>query len=135
MLDTKDLQLARFILRLGVGINLFIHGYVRIGHNFSNFQQWILKIFADSGLPIPMLKATTYLIPGVELFCGALIFLGLFERKALLFASSLMLMLIFGSCLIQNWEMVSIQMNYLLVYTILISTFKLSIYSIKGKKI
>ena len=68
-------SIALLILRLGFGILIAHHGYLK----FSNFQQTegFMQDFLGLGKSI-----TTGLVIFAELFCGILVILGLFTRLA-----------------------------------------------------
>lgn len=57
----------------------------------------------------------------MELLLGLLLVAGLWTRNTLLAASAVMMMLIFGSCMIQNWEIVGVQMIYIIIYAVLLA--------------
>lgn len=63
-------------------------------------------------LPEAMVLPFSYLLPVLELITGLLLLSGLFTRFAILLGSAVMLALIFGSCLIEQWENVFIQVLY-----------------------
>ena len=44
----------------------------------------------------------------------------------------LMLLLIFGSALIQQWEIVSVQMTYIAFYVVLLATVRYDRFSLQG---
>lgn len=111
---------AYALLRFGLGINLFMHGLMRFGANWEKFQGWITGLFASSPLPLFLVQIAGHLIPPVEFILGLLLMLGLGTRWALMGASFLFINLIFGMCLLQNWDIVGLQMTYLIISTILL---------------
>jgi thiosulfate dehydrogenase [quinone] large subunit len=62
-----------------------------------------------------------YVLPILEALAGAAVLFGLETRPALLAGSILMLILMFGSPLREDWPTVGIQLTYSLVYCILIA--------------
>ena len=70
--------------------------------------------------PPPLTLASGYVIPCVELLIGTLLLLGLFTRAALTLALLLMLVLMFGIGLKQDWTVASEQLLYALVLAILL---------------
>lgn len=130
MIESKDAQLAYLFLRVGTGVNLFMHGWTRVGSNNAAFRGWLTAIFANSGVPQFLLPLMGYVTPGVELIVGLLLIAGLATRLALSVASCLMIALIFGMCLLQKWEIVGLQMTYLLIYFVLILFLKNNLVSL-----
>src|SRR5690606_12269788 len=99
----KDRSLAHAVARIGLGINIALHGLVR-WPILDSFASGMQKQFADSILPPALVRASAYGIVTVETVAGLLLLFGLFLRPALLAGSGLMFALLFGSCLIQNWN-------------------------------
>jgi len=103
---------AYALARIGFGINIALHGWVRISA-FADFEAHLLKQFAESPLPAQLVSATAYLIVAGEAVFGTLILFGLGLRWALIGGGALMWVLIFGTCLIQNWTVAGSQIVYL----------------------
>ena len=117
----QDFKLAYFVLRVATGLDLFGHGFIRLAGNLSAFQSWLTDQFAKTFLPHALVSFTGYVIPPAELILGLLLMAGFKTREALLTASALMGVLLFGSCVAQNWNVVAIQLFYFLVYSVLIA--------------
>jgi thiosulfate dehydrogenase [quinone] large subunit len=129
-------SIAHAVLRIGLGLNFVGHGLARIGQ-LPAFAQSMIGMFAKSFLPAPMVAATAYAIPPVELVLGVCIVLGLFLRPALIVAGIEIWVLLFGSCLIQQWDIAGLQLIYLLLLSLLIATLqhdRLSIGAMRGRK-
>jgi hypothetical protein len=77
----SDLSLAHALLRVGLGINLFMHGFSRI-LNLAAFVEHTRTMFAKTWLPLPVVTLTTYTIPFIELLLGAVLILGSFAPRA-----------------------------------------------------
>ncbi|MEK2690415.1 DoxX family membrane protein [Bdellovibrio sp. GT3] len=127
-LNHQDIAVS--ILRIALGINIFLHGVVRFGANYSKFITWITDTFKDAPLPQWSVVAFAYAIPPLEAAIGLLLILGLFTFPTLIAGLALMIMLMAGSCLIQNWDMVGIQMIYILLYTVVLFFLNYNHYSI-----
>jgi thiosulfate dehydrogenase [quinone] large subunit len=76
--------------------------------------------------------ATACAIPFVEFATGALLVLGLFLRPALVIGSLLMIVLMFGICLAQNWTVAAEQLVYMFVFAALLASARHDRYSIDG---
>ena len=129
--SSRDFALAHAVLRIGLGLNLFTHGLVRLPQ-LAHFAAHVEQTIAPTWLPLPIVVATGYAIPFVELATGALLLLGLFLRPALVLAALLLFVLIFGTCLAQNWTVASEQLIYLLVLAALLATARHDRYSLDG---
>jgi thiosulfate dehydrogenase [quinone] large subunit len=80
----------------------------------------MVKSMASTPLPPSLALATGYVVPCVELVIGILLLLGLFTRAALTFALLLMLVLMFGIGLKQDWNVAGSQLLYGLILAILL---------------
>ncbi len=113
---------AYLLLRLLTGVDFFMHGFARIftGTHLSGFAQGMVKSMATTPLPPALTLATGYAVPCVELVIGTLLLLGLFTRAALNAALLLMLVLMFGITLKQDWNTAGSQLLYGLVLALLL---------------
>jgi thiosulfate dehydrogenase [quinone] large subunit len=113
---------AYLLLRLITGLDFFMHGFARIftGTHLAGFANGMVKSMAATPLPSSLTLASGYAIPCVELLIGILLLLGLFTRAALTLALLLMLVLMFGIGLKQDWNVAGSQLLYGLVLAILL---------------
>jgi thiosulfate dehydrogenase [quinone] large subunit len=113
---------AYLFLRLITGLDFFMHGFARIftGTHLSGFAQGMVKSMASTPLPPSLALATGYAVPCIELLIGALLLLGLFTRAALTLALLLMLVLMFGIGLKQDWNVAGSQLLYGLILSLLL---------------
>lgn len=114
----KDKELAYLLARVTMGINLLGHGLVRLP-KLVEFKIWMLSYFQDTLLPTQLVSLWARILPFGELALGILILAGLLTRKALVTAASMIIVLVFGSCLKENWEWVGFQMIYALYFFLL----------------
>ncbi|MGD1700769.1 DoxX family protein [Dapis sp. BLCC M229] len=127
-LKRQDVTLAYTLLRIVFGINFFVHGLVRIG-NMGGFIQSMVERFqelAPSFLILPFAALTT----PIELISGFLMIIGLQTRNAIIAGFVLMMPLMFGVCLLQEWDTASSQLIYCLVFFILLAGCSLNTISI-----
>jgi thiosulfate dehydrogenase [quinone] large subunit len=119
---TPEQRQAYLLLRLITGLDFFMHGFARIftGTHLSGFAQGMVKSMASTPLPPTLTLATGYAIPCAELLIGTFLLLGLFTRATLTLALLLMLVLMFGIGLKQDWNVASSQLLYALVLAILL---------------
>ena len=78
-------------------------------------------MFAKTPLPPWSVYDFVYVLPILEALVGGAVLFGLETRRALLGGSILMLILMFGSALREDWPTVGIQLTYSVVYCILIA--------------
>lgn len=114
----QNAALAYLILRLALGLDILMHGMVRLG-NVGAFVSKTGAQFART--PLPGWMATSFLtaLPFAEAAIGTLLLLGLFLRFTLLAGSLLMMALMFGTALNSDWNVIAIQLFYVLIYAIL----------------
>ncbi len=114
-----DHALGYFILRVGLGLAVMLHGMVRL----SIYRQFIdatVKQFAGTFLPVASVQLLAYTLPFVESTIGFLVLIGLGTRYALFLGGLFMVPLLFGMNLLQQWAIVEIQLIYVLFYFLLL---------------
>jgi thiosulfate dehydrogenase [quinone] large subunit len=126
-----DAALAHGLARVALGLNIAMHGYGRLP-NLAGFGNGMVKEFAATFLPGPLVYVTGYGIAIGEAVIGTLLLLGLLCRPALVLGTLLMLLLTFGSTLIQQWEIVSVQMIDVAFYVGLLATIRYDRFSLDG---
>ena len=100
------------LTRLAIGTSLFGHGLVRLqkldksGHGMAN-------LFQHSILPQPVVLVFGYCLPFLEFGIGLLTLTGLFTRQAAVTGALLMILLIFGSTTVEQWDGISTQLIHL----------------------
>ncbi len=119
---SQEQRHAYMLLRLLTGINFFGHGFVRIflGTHLTGFAHGMVKNMAETPLPQSLSFAMGYVIPCGELLIGTLLLLGIATRYALTLALLLMLVLMFGVTLKQDWNVAGQQLLYGLVLSALL---------------
>jgi thiosulfate dehydrogenase [quinone] large subunit len=120
--STPEQRHAYLLLRLVTGFDFFGHGFARIftGQHLVAFAQGMVKSMASTPLPPSLALATGYAIPCVELLIGLLLLSGLFVRFALTFALLLMMVLMFGISLKQDWATAGLQLTYAFILAVLL---------------
>jgi thiosulfate dehydrogenase [quinone] large subunit len=103
------------LLRLALGMSMLIHGVARIP-KVSAFVTATTKMFADTPLPNFAVAAFARVTPFVELLIGVSLVVGLFTRSGLISGGIWMVLLIFGSTLIEKYDIVGIQLIYSLIF-------------------
>jgi thiosulfate dehydrogenase [quinone] large subunit len=79
-----------------------------------------------------MVRAFGSALPPIEGLIGLLLLLGLKTRWALIAASLSMLVLTFGSALVQDWTAVGAQLMYALVFSVLLFLRQYNAWSLDG---
>lgn len=113
--ELQDRTVAYALLRIFLGINIGLHGISRLLDS-SKFQGMIETQFAHSLLPHPAIVAFVHLLPWAESVVGTLILAGLMTRLSLIVGAAIMIVLTFGSCLIQDWQIAGLQLIYQIAY-------------------
>jgi thiosulfate dehydrogenase [quinone] large subunit len=127
--------LAYTMFRLFMGLNMFMHGAVRLGPNYEGFIIWTQGVFAESWLPMWLVTLEARLIPGVEIAVGVLLFLGFKTRFALIMAVVLMATLVFGMNIVQNWELVNRHVIYVIAFYLLLHNLEFNQKSLDARYI
>jgi thiosulfate dehydrogenase (quinone) large subunit len=115
-------KLAYGIFRLTLGINILIHGAVRIfGPGAGAFAAKTASEFADTPLPRGFVHVFLVVLPSAETILGAFIILGLLTRWALTLGGLLITALVFGTALRSDFSTLGIQMIYAIAYYLLLA--------------
>jgi len=95
------------------------HGLVRLP-KLPAFAAHVTTTFAESILPPSLVHGYAYVIALTEFIIGLLLVLGLFTKQASLIGAILMISLIFGSCLIENFGVLTSQMVHGIIFALLL---------------
>ena len=128
-----DSSLAYALLRITLGLNIFMHGTSRLLACISNFVSGMIKMFQDTVLPTAVVVPFGYALPWLEAALGLLIIIGFRTREALVAGALLMLGLTFGTALRQDWDVAAIQLLYSVVYAALIAALRYNSLSVDQK--
>lgn len=123
MSDTQSNErIAYALLRFVFGLNICFHGVSRLLSNHEAFLAYLTKSLAPAVLipkaSIPVLAAV---LPWVEALVGFLLLLGLFTRIALIAGFLVMILLMAGITLAQDWQTAGLQLIYCVVYFLLLA--------------
>ncbi|MDX1530184.1 MAG: DoxX family membrane protein [Rhodothermales bacterium] len=118
--DLHSRQLAYVALRLALGLNMALHGATRLP-DLDGFAGGLVEGFAGTVLPGGLVYAFAVVLPFVEGLIGVLLLLGLWMRPALMLGVGVMLSLIFGTGLQQNWGTIATQMQYVVYFALLLA--------------
>jgi thiosulfate dehydrogenase [quinone] large subunit len=122
-------QLAYLLFRVLLGIDICLHGVTRLAAGESGFAGKIESQFAHTALPHPLTLAFAFSLPWAEAVIGGLITIGLFTRMALALGLSIMILLMFGTCIVQDWQIAGLQLIYGLSYAALLFLLPCNRYS------
>jgi thiosulfate dehydrogenase (quinone) large subunit len=98
-----DRSLAFVFLRITLGLNILMHGAVRLPI-LSVFVAGLVKEFAKTPLPAVAVKAFAYSLPFEEGLVGLFVLVGLWTRNALLLGALIMAALVFGTAPLSDWN-------------------------------
>lgn len=130
--SNSDEKIAYALLRAVAGVNLLMHGVSRLLAGPDAFAGHLSEQFAHSPLPVPLVHGFGAVLPPIEGLIGLLLLIGWKTRWALIAASLLMLVLTFGTALVQDWPVAGSQLMYALVYSVLLFLRKHNSWSVDG---
>jgi len=99
------------LARLPVGLSFFGHGLIRLT-KLETFSHGMVGQFSKSVLPEGIVLAFGIVLPFLEFITGFLLLIGLFTRFSIVLGMAIILSLIFGSSLIEQWQAVFTQLVY-----------------------
>jgi thiosulfate dehydrogenase [quinone] large subunit len=114
-----DESLAYASLRAILGLNIFLHGVVRLP-TLSGFAEGLVSAFADTILPDVLVRLFAYGLVPAEAIIGLLLLIGWRTRGALVAGQAVMAALVFGTALRQEWGTLGTQMIYVSIYAALL---------------
>ena len=120
LLKAADISLAYLLLRIVVGVNYFNHGFTRMG-NIPGFANSMVEAMEGAWMPDFLVRLTAYFVSPIELIFGLLLIVGLFTRLSLVVTFILMVILMYGVTIVQNWNAASSQLIYTIVLFILLA--------------
>ncbi len=117
-----DQRIAYAFLRFVFGINICFHGVSRLLGDHAAFLAYLTQSMVHAVLiPKASLPILAAVLPWMEAIVGLLLLVGLFTRFALLAGSALMVLLMAGATLSQDWDVAGLQLIYCLTYFVLLS--------------
>lgn len=100
---------------------MLMHGLARFLDGINTYALPTIASFQKvSRLPHELVVFSVYTIPCVEIVVGVLILFGLFTRIGLLGNFALLIVLLFGTAMQQNWVILAFQVIYVLMVSILL---------------
>ena len=119
-MKTNNSLVAYALLRVAMGVNMLGHGLARIP-KLDAFSDNMVTNFQKSWLPSLSIKIFWLALPFAEFLIGLLLIIGLFTYRTSVAGAILIILLLFGSSTIENWEAMGIQMIYALFFYQLIT--------------
>ena len=110
--SARGASIAFLLARLGIGMSFFGHGLVRLP-KLSTFATHTAAPFQHSILPGSLVTAFAYILPFFEFGVGLLLLLGLFTKQALITGAIVMILLIFGTTTVEQWQNLDSQLIHL----------------------
>ena len=117
------------LLRLAIGASMFGHGLVRLP-KLAGFSNWMVGSFEKSILPLSLVRPFSYALPILEFTIGLLLITGLFTRIALVAGALVMIVLIFGTTLIENWDAITSQLIHAAFFAIMLQFIQYNSYAL-----
>lgn len=121
-------KLSFLLLRLTIGTSMFVHGLVRLP-KLAGFSNWMVGKFANSMLPAGVVLPFSYALPIIEFAVGVLVLIGLFTKQALTLGAVVMIVLLFGSGIIEDWGAFPTQLIHAFFFVILLSNLHHNYYA------
>jgi thiosulfate dehydrogenase (quinone) large subunit len=126
-----DERIAYGFLRFVLGVNICFHGVSRLFGDHAAFLAYLTHSMTHAALvPKASLPVLAAVLPWVEAIVGLLLLLGLFTRFALIAGSAVMVLLMAGVTLAQDWETAGLQLIYCLTYFALLTLRERNFFSL-----
>jgi thiosulfate dehydrogenase (quinone) large subunit len=130
---SSDAVIAYTILRVSFGANIMLHGVSRIVMGHAAFLAYLTHYFEKAPyIPVSMLSVFATVQPWVELILGLLLMIGLATRFSLIAGGLVIMTLVFGTNLAQDWLVSGLQLIYAFLYYHLLVHIDQNRYSIDG---
>ncbi|RYX81779.1 DoxX family membrane protein [bacterium] len=128
--ELKDKQLAFAIFRLTMGVNIFLHGFVRIVGGADGFADKTQASFNGTMLPEFAVRSFLLVLPFIEALLGLTQILGIGTRWTLAAGGLLMTTLVLGTAFRSDWNALGTQMIYVIGYFLLLSNTRYNAFSL-----
>ncbi|MDQ6478214.1 DoxX family membrane protein [Dyadobacter sp. LHD-138] len=112
-------QLSFLFGRLAIGMSMFGHGLVRLP-KLAGFSAWMVDQFEKSVLPDIVVIPFSYILPITEFLVGVFLLIGLFTRQSLIAGALVMIALIFGTTMIEEWGSLGSQLIHVAFFSVLL---------------
>lgn len=109
----SHLSHSYLLLRLGIGLTCAIHGAIRFSQE-SYFNDLLALLNTEASSKFLMV-IYAYVIPGVELIAGFLLCFGFLKRIAITFLSTVMIVWILSSILLEYWQNMAPQVLFFFI--------------------
>lgn len=126
----NDRALAYALLRGTLGLNILMHGLMRILTGPAAFAGNLGKMFQQTPLAPWQVHAFGLALPWIETVLGLMLFLGFRARLALAAGAVWIALLMFGVSLRQDWAVAGTQLIYAAIYAALLALLHWDRYSI-----
>ena len=127
----KKENFAYLLARLPIGLSFLGHGVIRI-IKLDTFSSGMEKQFDHSLLSAGFVSAFGHVLPFLEFITGLLLFNGLFTRFAICSGTVIILSLIVGSSIIEQWNAIFTQLFYGAYLSLLYYFNQYNAYSLDG---
>jgi thiosulfate dehydrogenase (quinone) large subunit len=115
-------RIAYAFLRFVFGLNICFHGLSRLLGDPQAFLTYLNKSMASAVLvPKATIPVIAAVLPWAEAIIGLLVLLGLFTRIALIAGWLVMILLMAGVTLAQDWNAAGLQLIYCIIYFLLLA--------------
>ena len=123
-------ELAFLIGRISLGINFVSHGIVRLP-KITAFSEGMVKGFKGTLIGIDsFISVFAHTLVVVELVLGIALLIGFQTKKSLVVMSVILMILIFGASMQEDWGLVGSQMIYVIFGYLMINGFVETKYSV-----
>jgi thiosulfate dehydrogenase [quinone] large subunit len=126
----QDIAVAYLLLRMTIGLNIFIHGLSRLLMGVTVFVDSLVPMFAKTFLPGWSVYAFGLVLPWVETLLGLLLLIGFRSRICLVGCSTLIFVLTFGTSIRQDWNTAGSQLVYAAIFACLLAYREGDVYSL-----
>ncbi|WP_113653821.1 DoxX family membrane protein [Pedobacter namyangjuensis] len=110
---------AFLLTRFGLAASMFTHGLVRLP-KLETFSNWMVGNFEKSLLPKILVLPFSYVLPVLEFALGLFLIFGLLTKQTLIAGAAIMIVLIFGSGMIEEWNSIPSQLIHLGFFVVLL---------------
>lgn len=126
----QDIAIAYLLLRMTIGLNIFMHGLSRLLMGLTVFADSLVPMFAKTFLPGWSIYAFGLVLPWLETVLGLLLLLGFRTRIGLVGSSALIFVLTFGTSIRQDWNTAGSQLIYAAIFACLLAYREGDVYSL-----
>ena len=130
----NEFELAYVIFRVIFGMDIFMHGAIRLMTGLAAWENPQAAVFETTPLPMWIVHGFLYPLPFFEVAIGLMTLFGFYTMLSYLLGAAMMVIIVFGNTVRQDWTTVGNNLHYVLYYCLLIAAIRYNTCALDGRR-